>query len=140
MVVEREIDPQPRMSNEKIGDRGAEFGEAEIRWRDDAQFAARLVMQFACRVFGFFKIGKDPPALFIEGAPGGGRAHAPRGAIEEPSAKALLKLEHMLACRRTGQAKPFGRCGKPTGLDYGDENFSVFKAIHPSKNRLSMIS
>ena len=140
MIVEREIDPQPRMNNEKIGDRGAEFGEAEIGWRDDAQFAARLVMQLACRVFGFFKIGKDPPALFIEGAPSGGRAHAPRRAIEKPSAEAFLKLEHMFACCRAGQAKPFGRSGKPTGLDDGDENFSVFKAIHPIKNRLSTTS
>ena len=128
------------MGNKKIGDRGAEFGEAEIRRRDDAQFAARLVMQFACRVFGFFKIGKDAPALFIEGAPGGSGAHAPRGAIEKASAEALLKLEHMLACGRAGQTKPFGRSGKPAGFDDGDENFSVFKAIHPSENRLSTIS
>ncbi len=140
MIVEREIDAQPRIGDEEVGDRGADVGEAEIGWRDDAQLAARLVVQFACRAFGFFKVSKDAPALFVEGAPGGGHAHPPGGAIKEPRAQPFLKLKHMLACRRARQAEPFSRPGKSAGLDDGDENLCVFKSIHPRENRLSTAS
>ncbi len=100
MIVEREIDAQPRVSNEKIGDRGADVGEAEIGWRDDAQFAARLVMQFAGRALGFLKVRKDAPALFVKGASRGGDADTPRGTVEQPRAQTLLELQHVFArCR-----------------------------------------
>ena len=87
-------------------------------------------MKFARCAFGVLKVGKDAPALFIEGPSGGGYADAPRGAIEQPGAQALLELQYMLAGRRARKAEPFGGPGKAAALDDGGKNSRVFKAIH----------
>ena len=63
-----------RVGDDEVGDRRAEVGEAEICRRDHPQFAARLVMQFACRALRFVEIGENAPALFVECAAGRGNA------------------------------------------------------------------
>ena len=57
------------------------------------------------RSFGFVELGKDAPALFVECAAGGGDADAPRGAVKQARAEALLELEHMFAGRGARQAE-----------------------------------
>ncbi len=107
-----------------------DLGEAEIGRRDDAQFAARLVVQLARRAFGLVELGENAPALFVKPPPGFGGADAPRGAVEEARAEPFLELQHMLAGRRARQAEPLGGRGEPAGFDDGRKNPCVFKAIH----------
>src|SRR5580692_4907877 len=90
-------------------------------------------MQFACCAFGFIKVGEDAPALFVEGAPGGGDAHTPRSAVEQPGAEALLELQDVLARRCSRKAEPLGGPRKPASLDNCRENPRVFKAIHATR-------
>ena len=84
-------------------------------------------MQFARRAFGVLKVGKDAPALFVEGPSGGGDADAPRGAIEQPRAQALLELQYVFAGRRARQAEPLGGAGKAAGLDDGAKTLAFSK-------------
>ncbi len=93
----------------QVGDRRPDLGQAEIGRRDDAQFAARLVVKFAGRPLGFLEIGENAPALLIEGPAGFGDADPPRGAVEKPGAEPLLELLHVLAGGGARQAEPLGR-------------------------------
>ena len=129
-IVQRQIDAQPRIGDDKVGDGRSDLGEAEIRRRNDAQFAARLVVKFARRSLGVLQFGENAPALLIERSPGFGDADAACGAIEEPCAKAFFELQHMLAGRGARQAEPLRRRRKPAGLDHGGKNPSVLKTIH----------
>ncbi len=83
--------------------------KAEIGRRDDPQFAARLVVEFAGGSFGVVKLGKNATALLIKGAPGIGNADPACGAIEKTCAETFLELPHMLAGCGAREAKPLGR-------------------------------
>ncbi len=125
-----EIDAKLRVGDEEVGDRGADFGEAEIGRRDHAQFAARLVVKFARGSLRLVQIGEDAPALFVECPPGGSDADAPRGAVEEARTKPRFEVQYVLAGRGARQPQSFRRTRKAARLDHGRKNPHVFEAIH----------
>src|SRR5580693_1214521 len=96
----------------------------------DAEAAARSHLQGAGSLVRLRQLVEDLRAAFEVFASDLGKTHPPRGAVQQPHAKALLQVLHVLADHARGNVEPFRGAGKAADFRDLSEDPHVVEAIH----------
>ena len=88
-------------------------------------------LQAADRKLGLLGLGDDPGAALVERLADLGQREAPRGAVEQARAQAVLEPRDRFADRRARHAELRGRAGEALRLDHAREHRHAGQLVHP---------
>jgi len=128
-VVEGELDLDPRVAREELGQHRAEVEKAEGHRCVDLEPAARLDGVARGGELGLLDLLDDPGAVVAVDRAHLGQRETPGGAVEQPHAQPLLQRGHVLARGRLGQAELPGCGGEAAQLRHAHEHRHAVQTV-----------
>src|SRR5262249_1274632 len=131
-VGEIEIDRHVRVAGDVLRQHRREMTGAEYDRGVDAQDSARLLHFTRHRQAHFLDVAQDLLTALVVRSSRFGEADTPRGAVEQPDAKALFEVLDVAADDGRRQTHAIGSRYEAPGLDYPHKRVHRSQAVHYS--------